>query len=85
VPAPPLTLFPSAVVDPPLTELVKVVFPPLPAPAPGAFVLADSSAAIRFASGTTSISRKSKHDELRNVAWGSLALYGGSGVSKDIV
>lgn len=34
--------------------------------------------------GTISISRRSKQDELKNVAYGSEALYGGSGVSKDI-
>ena len=41
-------------------------------------------AAVRYASGTTSISKKSKQEELRNVACGSEALYGGAGGSKDM-
>ena len=35
--------------------------------------------------GTISIRRSSRHEALTNVAWGSEALYGGRGVSKDIV
>ena len=33
-----------------------------------------TAAAVRYARGTTSINRKSKQDEFRNVAWGSEAL-----------
>lgn len=45
--------------------------------------LESSSFASRYASGTSSISRRSRHDVFTNVAVGSDALYGGAGVSKE--
>jgi hypothetical protein len=39
----------------------------------------------RYASGTSSIRRKSKQDELRKLADGSLELKGGMTVSKDMI
>lgn len=46
--------------------------------------LSASSTEVRAARGTSSIRRKSKHDALTYVAYGSLALKGGLGVSKDM-
>lgn len=44
----------------------------------------DTSRTSLDAIGTSSINRRSRHDELRNTACGSDELYGGTAVSKDI-